>query len=221
MIQREFVSAASLVAPHAVMPWPPRITPTVSGRAAWIAAMSRPSRKPGRRHGTQTTRSPIDVLRQLLAVGRGGNRDAAVGVQVVDVRRGDEAVHRGVDRRCRAAATVAAEVERGDHLVLARVARIDVDERAHAVHAQHREAGLRERAEVATGALHPEQLDVFARDGIPIDAFRRGVAARVVRVARVGAEPVRPREQLPDDRVRHAPHPAWVPPTRSATMRSA
>ena len=72
----------------------------------------------------------VDVLRQLLAVGRGGDRDAAVRVQVVDVRRGDEAVHRGVDRRRRAAATVATEVERGDHLVLARVARIDVDERA-------------------------------------------------------------------------------------------
>ena len=64
-----------------------------------------------------------DVLGQLLAVGRGGDGDAAVGVEVVDVGRGDEAVHRGVDRRRRAALAVAAVVERGDHLVLALGAR--------------------------------------------------------------------------------------------------
>ena len=44
--------------PQAVMPWPPRITPIASGFAARIAAMSSPSWKPGRRHGTQATRSP-------------------------------------------------------------------------------------------------------------------------------------------------------------------
>ena len=53
-----------------------------------------------------------------------------------------------------------AEVERGDHLVLAVLARVHVDERAQPVEAQHREAGLGERAEVAAGALHPQQLDV-------------------------------------------------------------
>ncbi len=54
MIQREFFSASALVAPHAVMPWPPRMHPIASGFFSLIAAMSRPSWKPGRRHGTQT-----------------------------------------------------------------------------------------------------------------------------------------------------------------------
>ena len=58
MIQSEFASASSDVSPHAVMPCPPRMQPIASGFAALIAAMSSPSWKPGRRHGTQTTLLP-------------------------------------------------------------------------------------------------------------------------------------------------------------------
>ena len=80
-------------------------------------------------------------------------------MQVVDVRRVDEPVHRGVDRRRGAALAVQAEVERGDHLVLALDARVDVDERAHPVQTEDREAGLGQGAEVAARALDPQQLD--------------------------------------------------------------
>ena len=104
-----------------------------------------------------------DLLGQLLAVRGRGDRDAAVGVQVVDVRRVDEAVHRGVDRRRGAALAVQAVVERRDHLVLALDAGVDVDERAHPVQPQHGQARLCERAEVAAGALDPQQLDVARR----------------------------------------------------------
>jgi hypothetical protein len=62
------------------------------------AAMSRPSWKPGRRHGTQTTRSPKQsavsfspsaaVASAIPESGAGGRRAAL-----------DEPVHRGVDRR--------------------------------------------------------------------------------------------------------------------------
>ena len=58
MIQRLFFWHAALVAPQAVMPWPPRMHPIAFGFSALILAMSRPSWKPGRRHGTQTTLSP-------------------------------------------------------------------------------------------------------------------------------------------------------------------
>ena len=92
-----------------------------------------------------------------------------------------------------------AEVERGDHLVLALLARVDVDQGAQAVEAQHGEAGLGERAEVAAGALHPQQLDVGAGRRVDVGALGGRVAAGVVRVAGVGAEPVRPVEQLVDD----------------------
>ena len=54
--------------------------------AAAMAAISRPSWKPGRRHGTHATRSPKHSRGQLLPVGGGGQRDARVRVQVIDVR---------------------------------------------------------------------------------------------------------------------------------------
>ena len=142
MIHSEFFSHFSLVSPHAVMPWPPRMQPIACGFCSLIAAMSRPSWKPGRRHGTQTTLSPKISCGQRLPVGGGRDRDAGVGVQVVDVRGVDEPVHRGVDRRRGAALAVQAVVEGRDHLVLALDAGVDVDERAHPVEAQHGEAGL-------------------------------------------------------------------------------
>ena len=87
-------------------------------------------------------------------------------MKVVDVWRVDEPVHRRVDRRRRAALAEQAVVERGDHLVLAVDARVDVDERAQPVEPQDGEAGGGERAEVAAGALDPQQLDVGAGHGI-------------------------------------------------------
>ena len=128
MISSERASHSSDVAPHAVTPWPPRMQPIASGFFAAISAMSRPSWKPGRRHGTHTTRSPKHSRVRRLAVGRGGQRDAGVRVQVVDVGGGHEAVHGCVDRRSRAALAVQAVVERGDHLVLAVDAGVDVDQ---------------------------------------------------------------------------------------------
>ena len=56
-----------------------------------------------------------------------------------------------------------AVVERGDHLVLALDAGVDVDEGAQPVQPQHGEAGLRQRAEVAAGALDPQQLGRLRR----------------------------------------------------------
>ena len=43
MISRLLASTSSLVAPQAVMPWPPRITPMASGFAARAASVSSPS----------------------------------------------------------------------------------------------------------------------------------------------------------------------------------
>ena len=139
---------------------------------------------------------------QRLAVGGGRERDPRIGVEVVDVGGVDEAVHRGVDRRRRAASSVEAVVERGDHLVLALDAGIDVDERAQAVEAQDGEPGLGQRAEVAAGALDPQQLDRRAGHRIDAGPLGRRVAAGVVGVARVRAEPVRALEELADGRAR-------------------
>ena len=65
---------------------------------------------------------------------------------------------------------------------------------AQPVEAKNGEAGFGERAEVAAGTLHPQQLDVLAGDRVDVDPLRRRVAARVVGVAAVRTEPVRPSE---------------------------
>jgi hypothetical protein len=136
---------------------------------------------------------------QLLAVGRAGERDAGVRVQVVDVRGVHQAVHGGVDGRRRAAPAVQAVVERGDHLVLALHPGVDVGERPQPVEAQHGESRLGQRAEVAAGALDPQEFDGAARRGVRRGALGRRVAARVVGVARIGAQPVGACEELGRD----------------------
>ena len=162
-----------------------------------------------------------DLLGQPLPVGRGGHRDAAVGVQVVDVGRVDQAVHGGVDGGSRGTAPVQAEVEGGHHLVFAFFARVDVDQRAQPVEPQHGQTLTAQRAEVAARALDPEQLDGVAGDRVDPGALGGRVPAAVVGVPRVGAEPVRAGEQLVGDaRPSQAPQPACVPPTRSLTIRS-
>ncbi len=166
-----------------------------------------------------------DPAGELLAVGRGRDRDAGVRVQVVDVRLVDQGVGGGVDGGGRPTAPVQAVVERGDHLVLAVHAGVDVDQGAQPVHPQDGQAGLAQGAQVPAGALDPEQLDRTSGHRVVPGALRRGVAAGEVRVAGIGSQPVRPGDQLGHQvgrlRVRHRQlHPACVPPTRSASICS-
>ena len=63
-------------------------------------ASSWPSSKPGRCQGSQTSEwsnSRLNSSIFVFAVGRGGQRDAPVGMQMVDVREGKKAVQRRVD----------------------------------------------------------------------------------------------------------------------------
>ena len=188
MIHRELVSASSLVAPQAVVPWPPRMVPTACGFASLIAAMSRPSWKPGRRHGTQATFSPkISLVRAspsaAVAIAMPGVR-----VQVVHVGGVDEPVHGGVDRGGGAALAVQAVIERGHHLVFTLDAGVDVLECLQPVQAEDREPGFGQRAEVAAGALDPQELDVLAGHGVLVGALGGGVAA-----GEIGVPLVRPK----------------------------
>ena len=224
MISSEFASHSSLVAPQAVMPWPPRMHPIASGWSRCTAAMSSPSWKPGRRHGTHTTRSPKHSLVSASPSAAVARAMPASGCRWSTCAELDQAVHRRVDRRRGAAAAVQAVVERRDHLVLALDARVDADERAQPVEPQHGEPGLGQGAEVAAGSLDPQQLDRLAGDRVDLGALGRGVATGVVGVARVGPEPVAAGDQLGDRRVlvgHQAPQPACWPPTRSATICSA
>ena len=181
---------------------------------------------------------------QSLAVGGGREGDARVRMQVVDMRRVEQAVHRRVDRGRGATAAMKAEVERIDHLVFALHAGVDADERSKPVEAQDRQARLGEGAEVTARALDRHELDRQSGRRVGGDGLGRCVAAGVVGVARVRAELMGPLEELDrpgrglgcawrligqtgrrlrpwDASRRHAPQPACLPPTRSATIFSA
>ena len=123
------------------------------GRAGTPAGATGPTR-PCRRRSSFVSCSPSGAV--AMAMPLSGWRWSTWGAV-------DEAVHGGVDRRRRAAPAVEAEVEGRDHLVLPVLARVHVDERPQPVEAQHGEAGLGQRAEVAAGALDPQQLDVARR----------------------------------------------------------
>ncbi len=165
MMVEEFRSASALVSPHAVMPWPPRIVPIARGFSALIACDVQPELEARTAPGHPDDRVAEDRAGERGAVGGGGDRDARIGVQVVDVGGIHERVHRRVDRGGGAALAVEAVVERGDHLVLAVDAGVHVDERAHAVEAEHGQSRLGERAQVAAGAFDPEQFDGGSGDG--------------------------------------------------------
>ena len=69
-----------------------------------------------------------DVSGQSFAVCRGRDGNDAVGMQMVDMRSLDQAVHRSVDGWCGSTPAVQAEVKSGHHLVLPGLSGIDGDQ---------------------------------------------------------------------------------------------
>ena len=136
-----------------------------AGLSRRIAAMSRPSWNPGRRHGTHATRSPKHSRVSASPSAAVASAIPESGWRWSTCGRLDQPVHRRVDRRRRAALAEQAVVERLDHLVLAVLARVDVDERAQPIQPEDREPGRGQRAEIAAGALDPQQLDGAAGHG--------------------------------------------------------
>ena len=153
MIHNEFASASAEVSPQAVIPWPPRMQPTDCGFASLILAMSNPSWNPGRRHGTHATLSPKISLVQLLPIGSRRDRDPRVRVQVIDVRRVHQPVHRRVDARRRPTLAMQAVVERRHHLVLPLHPGVDVHQRLQPIQPQRRQPLRRQRPEISPGPL--------------------------------------------------------------------
>jgi hypothetical protein len=137
----------------------------------------------------------VAVAHEPLAVGRGGERDDTVRVQVVDVGRVDEAVHRRVDRRGGATGSERAEREEADHLVLVLDAAVAPVEAEQPVEFEGGQPRVAQGAEVAAGSLDVQQCHALAGRRVHDVRLARGVAAAVVRHRGIGAEPVRPVEQ--------------------------
>ena len=193
MISSEFASHASEVSPQAVIPWPPRIAADRLGMPAPDARRCRGpagtragARRPRRRGRRNSARG------QGLAVGRGRQRDARIGVEVVDVRRrrpGRASPCRSTGRRRRARAG-SSRTRRPSR---PRARRPGRRRRATRRRSSRRTASP---ASVSVPRSPPDPLthsSSTGRAGDRIDpgALGRRVAAGVVRVPRVGAEPVR------------------------------
>ena len=179
------------------MPWPPRTQPIACGLAARDRGDVQAQLEAG-----PAPRHPHDAVAealggQPLAVGRGGQRDARVGVQVVDVRP------RSATRAWRCRSTARRRPCRAGSSRTPRPSRPRARRRGRRRPARAAGPGAArparpavERAEVAAGALDPQQLDGLGRHRVGLRALGRGVAAGVVGVAGIGAEPVRARDHL-------------------------
>src|SRR4051794_38390186 len=98
-------------------------------------------------------------------------------MEMIDVRRVDQAVHRSVDRRCCTAFAMQAIVEGGDHLVFPLDSWVDIHQPAHSIKTQRREAGLSECAKITAGTLDPDQLNRLARHRVGLAALSRSIAS--------------------------------------------
>ncbi len=133
----------------------------------------------------------VELVHALFAVGRSGQCDRPVGVQVIDVREGKEAVERRVDRRRGGIVAEGDERIEFDHRVLFVDAPILLLEREQLVEIEGREARPLDAAEIAAAALDPEHELLLAVDGIDGFELGAGVAAAEVGQAEVRAEQVR------------------------------
>ena len=131
-----------------------------------------------------------DLLGQRAAVPAGGDRDHRIRMHVVDVPAVDVGVQRRVDRRGARVQVERAVRQVADHLVLVFQAAVALFERLQLVHVQGREAVQFDRTQVAAGTLHPQHVDLFARERIRHDDLGRRIAAAEVRDAQVGTEQV-------------------------------
>ena len=146
-----------------------------------------------------------DLLGQRFAVLRSGDRDDGVGVHVVDMLAGKEAVERGVDGRGARIQVEGGVVVHADHVVfglgleaLVGAGGVGLLQADELVLIEGGEVIAVAGAEVAAGTFDPEHLGVGAGQGILLDDLGGGVAAAGVRDALVGSELIGAIDQTAD-----------------------
>ena len=113
----------------------------------------------------------VEFLHALLAVGGGGESDGPVGVQVIDVREGKEAVQRRVDGGRGGVVAEGDERIELDHRVLFVDAAVLLLEREQLVEIERGEAGALDAAEVAARAFDPEDLLFWPSTGSTVSSL--------------------------------------------------
>ena len=226
MIHNEFCSASAEVSPHAVIPCPPNTQPI----ACRVRGLDRGDVQaqleagPAPRHPHHPL--PENRAGQLLTIGRGGDRNTGIGMQMIHMRRIHQTMHRGINARRGAALAVQAEIERRDHLILPLHPRIHLHQRPHPI-----QPSTAKPVSFSVPRSPPEPFTHNNSTGSPVtgsvsDALGGGVPARIVGVLRIRTQPVRPADQIATTAlllhaccvIVHAPHPACWPPTRSSLI---
>ncbi len=145
--------------------------------------------------GEKAERSAENITRQLLGVGRGGDRDYGVGMDVIDMGVRNKGVQRRVDRARARIEVERAMIEERDHLVLVGEAAIEAFQAFKLVEIQGRKAVALHRAEIAAGALDPEYANWHPSQGIARLDLGGSIAATEIGDAQIAAEQIRAVEQ--------------------------
>ena len=128
---------------------------------------------------------PERVAHRARRVGRVRERADRVGVDVVDVRGGQERVQQRLDRRPRRVRVDHAAGEVGEHLVVGQ--RLALAEREQVVEPQPREVAHLGGREVGAAALDPDRAPLAA-EMVALDELGGGVPAAVEDERAVGAD---------------------------------
>src|SRR5262245_10517544 len=97
----------------------------------------------------------IQLVELPRAVGGCGQRDAPVGMQVIDVCEWQEAVQRSVDRRSDGILAERAERIQLHHLILERGPAVPAAQTAQLAEVQRGKSGALDAAQIAAAALDP------------------------------------------------------------------
>ena len=133
----------------------------------------------------------VELFELLLAVGARGEGDCPVGMQVIDVRKRQEGMERGVDRRGDTVLAEGAQRVETHHLVLVLFAAVARNQIFELVHVEDGEAGRPDRREVTAAALDRHHAARLAGQRIGQFELRAGIAAAEVGDTEIGTKQIR------------------------------
>src|ERR1700722_10095097 len=120
---------------------------------------------------------PIELFHLLVPIGCGGERDAPIRMQVVDMAKGEKSVQRCVNRSGYRIFAKRAKRVKPDHFVLKLHAAIAALERVELAQIQGSESASLNAADIAAATFDPEDVLVCAVQWILADDFRAGISA--------------------------------------------
>src|SRR5207249_1221464 len=132
--------------------------------------------------------APVELLGLGAAVTARGQRNRPIRVEVVDVRKGEKGVQRGVDRGGHPVRSEGGERVVTGHLVLERLAAVEVAKPQQAVHTEESEAVPGDAAQVAAAPLDRKHLDGPCGERVCYLELAARVPAAEIGDAQIGAE---------------------------------